>query len=74
MVERQFRTSLRTEMVTTDLLSCFFFTILYHLMDCKMVSDQFFFFIMKNNARNTVQKGRPMPVLCTRTNRKLYQC
>ena len=35
-----FRTSLCIEMVSTDLLSCFF-TILYHLLDCKMVSDRF---------------------------------
>ena len=36
MVRRQFQTSLRIEMVSTDLLSCSF-TILYHLLDCKMV-------------------------------------
>ena len=41
MVGRQFRTSLRIEMMSTDLLSCLFFTILYHLLDCKMVSDRF---------------------------------
>ena len=40
MIGRQFRTSLRIEMVSTDLLSCFF-TIVYHLLDCKMVSDPF---------------------------------
>ena len=44
MVGRQFRTPLRIEVVSIDLLSCFFFffvTILYHLLDCKMVSDRF---------------------------------
>ena len=40
MVGRQFWTSLCIEMVSKDLLSCFF-TILYHLLDCKMVSDRF---------------------------------
>ena len=40
MVGWQFRTSLRIEMVSTGLVYCFF-TILYHLLDCKMVSDQF---------------------------------
>ena len=37
----QFRTSLRMEMVSTNLLSCVL-TILYHLLYCKMVSDRFF--------------------------------
>ena len=39
-----FQTTLRIEMVSTDLFilfSFFFFTKLYHLLDCKMVSDQF---------------------------------
>ena len=35
---RHFRAYLRIEMEITDLLSCFF-TILYHLLDCKMVYD-----------------------------------
>ena len=56
MVGRQFRTSLRIEMVSTDLFIlflfffCFLGTILYHLLDCKMVSDRFqiFFFFFFN--------------------------
>ena len=39
MVGQQFRTCLRIEMVSTDLLSCSF-TILYHLLDCKMGSKR----------------------------------
>ena len=37
MVGLQFWTSFLIEMVITDLLTCFFFIILYHLFDCKMV-------------------------------------
>ena len=37
---RQFQSYLRIEMVITDLLSSFF-TILYHILDYKMVYDRF---------------------------------